>query len=148
MMDPKEAEEWGRHFDTLLWTVTSILAAAIGGLLVYTTEKFDIWLALAGFSLTIITVYFSASFREVRHKIGEYYTDGIKEILRSRTLDQWLAYRLIFVILAWLWIKLLIKNCNRLTWLWVLIGIIGTGIIMLYLRREKISGKEKGKKNI
>ncbi len=109
-MDSKEAAEWGRHFDTLLWTVTAILAAAIGGLLVYATERFDIWLTLAGFSLTIITVYFAASFREVRHKIGKQYSEGVKEILRSRTLDQWLAYRLIFVILAWLWIKLLIEN--------------------------------------
>lgn len=147
-MDPKESAEWGRHFDILLWKVTTIMAAAISGLLFYTINKFDIILAIVGFFLAIIAVYFAASFREVRHKVGEYYTDGMKQILRSRTLDQWLAYRLIFVILAMLWIKLLIENCNKvwLICLWFTIGIIGTVIIMLYLGDEKISGKDKEKR--
>jgi len=148
-VDSKESAEWGRHFDILLWTVTTIMAAAIGALLVCTINKFDIGLAVAGFFLTIIAVYFAASFREVRHKIAKYYADGIKEILRSRTLNQWLAYRLIFVILACLWVKLLIENCNKVwyIWFWIILGIIGIARIMLYLGDEKISGKDKEKKN-
>lgn len=144
MRNLKESEEWGRHFDILLWTVTTIMAAAIGGLLVCTINKFDMGLAIAGFFLTIIAVYFAASFREVRHKLGKYYADEMKEILRSRTLNQWLAYRLIFAILAILYIKLLIENCNKV-WsicLSFIFGIIGIAIIMLCLGDEKIKGKK------
>jgi len=141
----KGMEDWGRHIDILLWTVTAIMATAIGGLLVCMTNEFDMWLALAGFIFTIIAVYFAASFREVRHKIGEYYPDGIKEILHSRKLSQWWAYRLIFAILAILYIKLLIENCNDL-WLiclWFIIGSIGTIRIMLLEYEEERNGKSK-----
>jgi len=145
----KEMEDWGRHFDILLWTVTTIMAAAIGGLLVCTTNKFDIGLAIAGFFLTIIAVYFAASFREVRHKVGEHYSAELKEVLRSRKLSQWGAYRLIFAILAILYTKLLIENSNNswLIWLWFIMGSIGTVRIMLLKYEEKRNGGSMGLKN-
>lgn len=148
-MDSKESAEWGRHFDILLWTVTTIMATAIGGLLVCTINKFDIGLAIAGFFLTIIAVYFAASFREVRHKIGEYYSVELKEVLCSRKLSQWWAYRLIFAILAILYTKLLIENSNNpwLILLWFIMGSIGIVGIMLLKYEGKIKGGSMGLKN-
>ncbi|MFH1245637.1 MAG: hypothetical protein V1662_04055 [Candidatus Omnitrophota bacterium] len=131
----KEWAEWGRHFDMLLWTVTTIMAAAIGGLLVCTINKFDISLAIVGFMFIILAVYFAASFREIRHKVEEFYIDKMKRILKDRNLIQWLVYRLSFEILVIFWIRLLIENSNNayLIWFWIVIGIIATVVIVLDL---------------
>jgi len=141
-MKSRDMEAWGRHYDMLLWTVTTIMAAAIGGLLVYNVGHFSIWLAVSGFILTIIAVYFAASFRELRHKVEEYYiNEEIKEALSNRKFYQWPAYLLIFIILEALWIKLLIENRQDLLWVWIVIGSAGIGLIIYW--GYKSQGKKK-----
>lgn len=135
-MNSKDLEAWGRHYDTLLWTVTTIMAVAIGGLLVYVHNKnyncvrFDVWLAIAGYFLTIVAVYFATSFREARHNVEKHYDEDVKEVLKVRKLLQWDAYLLIFTILGGLWIKLLIENYSELLWLWLIIAGFGLGSII------------------
>jgi len=134
-MTSKDIEAWGRHYDTLLWTVTTIMATAIGALLVYVSSNFDPCLAIFGFILTILAVYFAASFRELRHKVEEHYDKEcpeIAEVLRTRRFPQWWAYLLIFIMLGVLWIKLLIKKYPDLLCIWIVIGVIGIAL-MTYL---------------
>ena len=132
----KEAGDWGRHFDTLLWTVTAIMAAAISGLLAYVHnsvsagKKLDIFLASSGYFLTLATVYLATSFRVLRHEFKEHYTKKIQDIFNSsKRLYQWPVYILIFVILLGLWIKLLIEHSVTYLGLWVVFVFIGGFVI-------------------
>ena len=43
----------------MLWTVTSLWAAAGGGLLIYTGEHFDPWVATFGLALTVCAMFFA-----------------------------------------------------------------------------------------
>ena len=56
-----EIANWIRHFDILLWTVTTILATAIGGLYLFCLNEFKFEPSLFGFFLTIIAVHFASS---------------------------------------------------------------------------------------
>ena len=71
-----EVAIWIRHFDTLLWTATTILAAAIGGLYLFCLKENKYELALFGFLLTIIAVHFASSLRHHRQKVFEKYKDN------------------------------------------------------------------------
>lgn len=69
-----------RHYDNLLWTVSSILLATNGVLInaLIKTENFGLRLVIAfiGYFLTIFTVYFAASFRKLRHGyVNKFYKD-------------------------------------------------------------------------
>lgn len=133
-MEKNPMEDWGRHFDILFWTVTTIMATAIGGLLVVCSNNnklFDPGLAILGFSLTIIAVYFAESFRRLRHNAETYYA-RIKSILDNQKLYQWGAYRLVFVIFIILYAKLLFEHCNCffLKFLCAIAGIIGVVVII------------------
>ncbi len=113
--ESKNIEDWGRHFDTLLWTVTAIMAAAIGGLLVYVHnsindgKKLDIFMVSSGYLLTLAAVYLAASFRQLRLRCQKHYTDKIRMILEEKRLFQWPIYTSIFVILEVLWLKLIFE---------------------------------------
>lgn len=137
----KDSEAWGRHYDTLLWTVTTIMGVAIGGLLVYLHNNFDLWLAVSGLILTILAIYFAASFRELRHEIECHY--GNKKVLEARVnrkFHQWWAYVLIFIIIELLWIKLLVDNSPAFLLLWILMGIGGL-VLIFYFSYERNDNK-------
>lgn len=131
-MNSNEIETWGRHFDTLVWTVTTIMGAGIGGLLVYSKDNFDTFLALVGFILTVIAVYFASSFRDLKHRCEKYYSKEIKEVLSNWKLSQWGVYILIFILLGLLWIKLLIEKKPELRCLWIIVGTIGIGSMIYF----------------
>ena len=66
-MMTKDFEEWARHYDILFWTYTTLMTTVIGGLLIYNVRNFNLWLSILGMFVTIVSVYFAASFRELRH---------------------------------------------------------------------------------
>ncbi len=132
-MDSKEAANWTRHFDNLLWQVTSMFATAIGALLAYSYSNFEMAIALAGLALTIIPVYFAASFRELRRRVNKFLDPELSAALREgRSLHQWQLFVLIFIIFECLWVWLLIQNKYDLLWVWITIGCLVL-IITLWL---------------
>jgi len=136
-------EAWGRHYDSLLWIVTTIMATVIGGLLVATAREFDILFAVAGLLISYIAVYLTASFGELRHKVEKYYSKEIGKILKNRKFCQWPAYLLIFIILSILWVELLVKNYPNLTWLRLINSIIVIEWIILRWLEYKESKQVK-----
>src|SRR5215211_9024308 len=75
-----QLSELSRHYDTLFWTVTSLWAAAIGGLLIYCLDHFDARLAVLGIILTDIAMYFAASFRALRRRIHDRMSSELREL--------------------------------------------------------------------
>lgn len=108
-------DEWFMHFDNLFWTVTTILATATGGLLLYllqsacTESRTNSYLALFGFLLTILSVHFAASFRHHRQIIHRKLPKGYRNIMTERCpiFTQWLGFILIFTILGIFFLSIL-----------------------------------------
>lgn len=123
-MDNDELHQWSRHYDTLLWNVTTIFAAAIGGLLAYSYSNFNVVISVMGFILTPLPIYFAASFRESRDKINQKLDEADRDLLfGGRKLKQWSLYAFIFLLLELLWFLLLLKEQKNLWWMWVFVGI-------------------------
>jgi hypothetical protein len=122
-MDNNELHQWSRHYDTLLWNVTTIFAAAIGGLLVYCYSNFNDIISLVGLIITPLPIYFAASFRELRKKINQHLNEADRKILHeNRELKQWLLYVFIFLLFEFLWLWLLLSKATKLWWLWLFVG--------------------------
>ena len=123
----KQNADWIRHYDNLLWIVTTIFATAIGGLLVYVHSNFDVILAIFGMLITPVAVYFAASFRLLR---SEFL---LNQDNKSWRLPQWPAYVTIFMGLEFLWDYLLLSHKNYsidpLSW----VGIVIPWIFILCL---------------
>lgn len=121
-MSSDRADDYARHWDNLLWTVTGILVAVDGALLVYMSDQagqnFDPWIGFSGLGLAVAAVYFAASFRELRQRVT---TDPeVKAIIgEGRRFFQWPVFVLMFLWLEVNWIRLLLENrpelCIR-TW--------------------------------
>lgn len=121
------------HYDSLLWTVTSLWAAAIGGLLVYCSSNFKLSLSLIGLLLTVCAMAFAASFRDVRSRVLACMSENLAKLHRSRGMfRQWPWFLPIFLVLVVAWTQLLIKNRASLTWLWVILGIAASSVITWY----------------
>ena len=110
--DTSGLAELSRHYDTMLWTVTSLWAAAVGGLLVYSGEHFDPWLAVFGLVLTVCAMYFAYSFRKYRRKVHERMPESFQRLVvfQGRGFRQWDVFLLIFIALVFLWGKVLVQN--------------------------------------
>lgn len=136
-MDNNRLDAWVRHFDSLLWTVTSILLAANGALLVYSyssdNRKFVSGLAVGGLILTGLTVYFAASMRELRHRFQERLDDELKALIQQgRRLYQWWAFIALFLLLIVGWTWLLCARAPAWRFLWFdLGGIVAIATLLL-----------------
>lgn len=126
------------HYDTLLWTITSIMIPAIMGLLIYLSSesKFNVYLACFGYYLTLLTAYFATSFREARHKIEKIlekdYDQETIEALKTRKFLQWPFFLSLFACLVAFWIHLLTKNMETILLLWIIFSAIGFGCIVYF----------------
>lgn len=130
-MDLKEKYEWARHYDILFWTVATIMSTAIGGLLLFLASvKFSLTLAFITINLIILTVYFAASFRELRFIFQDYKNDDIEKLIKNREFLQWWPYVFIFVLLCFYWIWLMCVNLPKGIIYWILIGAINLVFIM------------------
>lgn len=130
-------DEWARHYDILLWTVTSIFLALDGALLVYCSDraKFRTSLAFGGILFNGLAVRIVASMRELRHLVKSTI-DKDKDLSSRRKLGQWWPFISIFVLIALGWTLLLLENTrfwldNIHGWLknnydcvcWLLVGL-------------------------
>jgi hypothetical protein len=79
-MEPSELHAWSRHYDVLLWTVTGILTGGNAGLGVYAANAESVhWIIPSmGMILTLLTVYFSASFRSARRFIYDQLPESTR----------------------------------------------------------------------
>ncbi len=125
------------HYDNLFWTVSTIFSVIISGLLLHQKSNFDISLSLFGLLLTIIAVYFAASFRELRSKAlkevrrNDKTKDILKHLKNRGFGGQWKAYILIFLVLELFWVRLLIENKPALRYVWIVI-VVSSGIFIVH----------------
>lgn len=127
------ADDWVRHYDNLLWTVTSICLALDGGLLAHSAQpdNFASWLALGGMWLTLTTVILATSFRELRQRFERQQEEGIRQLAKEgRRLYQWWWFLSLFVLLAFGWGALLIRECPQQTPLWGILTVLEVGAII------------------
>lgn len=132
-VNPGGAAEWARHYDNLLWTVTSIFLAANGALLVHCSQKANfLWpLAVGGQLITVLTVYFAASFRELRYRAVQQLDPGLQVIWMGRRLYQWQAFVALFMVLILGWAWLLVHYApGRLPW-WLMVTIAASACTLL-----------------
>ncbi len=123
-MDQKDLQEWSRHFDILLWTMTALVAAGAAGLLVYSNENPDPYLCLGGIFVTNVGVYLTASFRGLRRKVHIHLDDEIIKVIRPSKLRQWPILLLAVAVLLAAWVGLLCKIEPNRALIWVLIGVL------------------------
>lgn len=121
--------ELSQHYDSMLWTVTSLWSVAIGGLLVYLNTNFDPWLAVFGIGLTVCAMEFAASFRRLRRRVHDQMSDDFRRLCISHDhFRQWHVFLIVFCSLLVLWTRLLIVK--RPDWLcvWISIGVVAFGL--------------------
>ena len=126
-MGNEELHEWSRHYDTMLWTVTGIFSMANSSLIVYAYgHQSPAWpVYVLGIILTLLTVYFAASFRSARRFLNDKLPKDEKEITRgSPELKQWGVFFCLFSLFLLFWIALLIKNARDFAILWAGMGIL------------------------
>jgi hypothetical protein len=151
-----EAHNWSRHYDSTLWTVTSIFIAANSGLLAYayTNKQLDWKLSIIGVFLTWISFFFAASFRSLRRKLNDYLDDNDRKkdipYLRSQSavFRQWPIYLLVHSVFLVFWFDILAKKKMILLW-WVLLALSIIILIFFYCASDKIkiSVKTNNKNN-
>jgi hypothetical protein len=138
--DPNDLAELSRHYDAMLWTVTSLWAGAVGGLLVYSYsgEHVSPWLAAFGLGLTVCAMYFAYSFRVCRRQVHEQMPESLRNLLVSGPgLRQWDVLTLVFLGLIFLWGRLLITHSDSAWWLWLLLALIAAGFVLVMWHRER-----------
>lgn len=117
--------EWSRHYDNLLWGVTSLLTGANAALMGIAAEKISMQVGVFGIVLTVATVFFGASFRSIRRRLRE----GLEQARPGRfTLLihggegwfwQWRVYVLFFAVVAGLWAWLLFAKFPQFWYIWL-----------------------------
>ena len=141
-MNSDQLHEWSRHYDSLLWNVTTLFSAAIGGLLVYTYTQFHVGVAIVGLVITCLPVYFAASFREASYKINQHLPESEKQIIfGNRKIKQWAPYVFVFVLLEALWVGLLLSQMPDHWWIWLLFGILAVVYTLYWSRLGRIETK-------
>lgn len=137
-VEPSGLAELSRHYDSLLWTVTSLWGAAVGGLLLYSSRDFDTWLAVFGSALSVCAMYFAYTFRRLRRRVHEAMPDALRALHEARgRFLQWDAFGLIFLGLVVLWVRLLIKNERALWQLWLVLAVVAGACVGALWRAER-----------
>lgn len=146
-MTPEIAHAWSQHYDSIQWTVTAILTAAIGGLLVYCTDDYDRWIAIVGLALTLASVFFASSFRSLRRHLNEFLEEHAGEdlqYLRSRTLfKQWPVHLAVHSLLLAAWLRLLLTKEPAYEYIWWIACtlVLATMIALAFLADQKPKNK-------
>jgi hypothetical protein len=131
-MDSKEKADWARHYDILFWTTTTIMSAAIGSFLSYLSSpsQFNPSLVFIVINLITLTVYFGASFRELRFIFQEDQDALTKLLIDKRDFLQWWVFISLFMFLGLICEILLFKNIPSGKFYWITIGIINLIFIL------------------
>ena len=135
-----EAFEYSRHYDNLVWLVTSLFTTANVALLAIAAGEKSIEVSLVGLALSVLTVYFATSFRLLRRRVHLQ--------LKSRGMDrewlyesmpgigaQWLIYVAFFAGLATLWTWRLIISSPSFLSVWA--GLLAASLaVFIFLYRK------------
>jgi Na+/H+ antiporter NhaD/arsenite permease-like protein len=122
-MNDDQLAEWSRHYDSLLWNVTTLFAGAVGGLLAFQYTSFNLPVSIFGLMVSIVPVYFAASFRESRDLVNAQLSEEARNALFApRKLRQWEAYVVLFIAVEMLWMWLLARQRPGLWPAWCLAG--------------------------
>lgn len=139
-IDPNQLVELTRHYDTQLWTVTSIWAGADGALLAYSLQHFDSWLAGFGLLLTVCTMYYAFSFRRYRRRVHDHekFPKELKALMTSRPgLRQWDVFTVVLLALVGLWARVFMIHSSEYLTLWMfLVGAAVTLVICMWVRER------------
>lgn len=150
--DLSRRDEWARHYDVLLWTVTGILLAMDGALLVVCSDpqSYHTALAIGGLWLAVANVHFAASFRELRQRVvgsdpsAQFWQAG-------RRLYQWEWFVGIILFVEAAWSRLLWSHWHvRPIYLWLVSG--GAVLVTLWdawqvrgrRGKERVTASKKG----
>ena len=128
-----ELGEWSRHYDKLLWQVTTLLATADGALLIFCVEKDRVSVIpyVIGLLLPPIAVYFAASFREFKNELATKMSKEFKaNVFFRRRLWQWEAYVAIFFFLTITWMWLLLQRSDLFFWWGFVGGIVSVSAVV------------------
>ena len=130
-LDQEVLAALSQHYDTMLWTVTSLWAAIIGGLFVYSRENFDPWLSAFGLALTVCAMYFAYSFRFMRRCVLNAMPEAFREVVVNKgVFKQWDAFALIFFSLIFLWSKLLIQESCQFWPIWLILSMLAASSVV------------------
>ena len=121
--DPRANDGWrlelSRHYDNLQWIVIPIFSAAVGALLFYsfTDSTQEAWPELFGISLTLIGVYYVASYRRFRGRIhGSIENQKLREYLNKpggpNLIPQWNLFVSVFAGIDALYVWRISKKIN------------------------------------
>jgi hypothetical protein len=157
-MERDQAMDLWKHFDSLVWTVTSILLAANIALLLWYLEKggksgwhLQLYSAAAGLVVTLLTVYFATSFRELRFRAENLMTVQMRAVIQGNTrrFRQWYVFLLVFLIFESSWGYLLLTAASEQAdgWLWgSRLFLAAVVVATLWLGAVGRSPKEKAKR--
>jgi hypothetical protein len=122
-MDDRMRQEWSRHYDTLLWHVTTIFTAGVGALFAYSfADSSKKTPEIAGVVLTLLGVFYVARFRVIRSNLhgginNRELHDFLENPGRTKYLHMWNAYVLPFAVVSGFFIyKLAEKTDHFLAW--------------------------------
>jgi hypothetical protein len=130
--------ELSRHYDTTLWAVTGFWAAAIGGLLLYVREHFDLWLAVFGVLLTVGGMYFAKSFRALRRQVHKRMSAEVRILhVSSLGFRQWDAFLVLFLALVGLWTRILLEHSSADSPFWIALGLVAAVAVLWFWWSER-----------
>ena len=145
--------QYGRHYDTLLWTVAGILGAAIAGLLAYSYEQTCLSMGppLLGAGLTLASVFFACSWRALRRGLNQFIQAqspaDLGYVLSHPLFKQWPVFLFLHIVLLWAWVRLLLVQHGSLACVWWALGIGGTLFILVWgIMADKLPLKRSGAK--
>ena len=104
----KENAKWARHYDNMLWLVTSIFLIAIAYLI--TSSIQDIKTSLLGMLITFCLLYFATGFRQWKQKNMPENTNG--KIDNKPELPQWEIYVFLLYAIGAYWIIDIVEYMN------------------------------------
>lgn len=104
--DSQKFEDWARHYDSLLWTMSTLFLGILSIMLFsIDNDKPSLMYVLFGYFLTLAVLYFATSFRELRYLVGKESNERLKKVYQQkRKFPQWLLFNIIFFFLSLFWL--------------------------------------------
>lgn len=144
-------EDWARHFDLLLWTVSTLFVTALVFLINLSIGLKDFFVTFIGYLLSIIPIYFATSFRELKFLMINKLDGKIKKIFEEkRKFPQWFIFNLVFFIISLIWLKLLYSQSRNHEdqYFVIIVGILGfLSQVYLFNEGKHFNSEKEDKKN-
>jgi hypothetical protein len=127
----KELHNWSRHFDVMLWAVTTVFVTGLTLLLAEVTNRYSLNLARFGIGMTCINFIFASSFRFYRRRIHDNLPEERASLLqRGHVLYwQWGPFLAVHLAFLWLYCNIILakeKNGTAIQYSQFLVGFVGT----------------------